>query len=175
MEKYSIEEAYMSAATENAHSLPHGIAHQPAKLAGLAFPILAAARETALLAGSSYAGDVTPQQAWELYSSGIAELVDVRTDKELSQIGYVLDAKHVEWLKSADMSKNSRFLYELGTLVNKNDIVLFLCRSGKRSVAAAQAATEAGYRNAFNVLEGFEGDGNPQQGWLNRGLPSAQY
>lgn len=47
----------------------------------------------------------------------------------------------------------------------------FMCRSGKLSVSAAQAATVAGYRNVFNVLEGFEGDGSRLRGWLNLRLP----
>ena len=72
------------------------------------------------------------------------------------------------------MSKNPHFLNELDSVVNKGNVVLFLCRSGKRSVAAAEAATEAGFRNAFNILEGFEGDGNPRLGWLNRRLPVTQ-
>jgi len=58
--------------------------------------------------------------------------------------------------------------------------VLFLCRSGKRSAAAAEVATKAGYRNAFNVLEGFEGEIDDRKhrgglgGWRRRGLPWIQ-
>lgn len=118
-----------------------------------------------------YAGDVTPQQAWTLYTAGIAELVNVRTARELQQIGYVPGAKHVEWLRGADMQQNPRFIHELNGEVEKEQVVLLLCRSGKRSVAAAQAATQAGFHHVFNVLEGFEGDGNTRRGWLRHGLP----
>jgi len=135
-----------------------------------AHEVLARAREAAGNIG--YAGEITPQQAWALFSSGIAELVDVRTARELQRVGFVPDAKHVEWLKGEDMQKNLRFITELNGKVDKNDVVLFLCRSGKRSVAAAQAATQAGFRHAFNVQEGFEGDGNPQRGWLHHDLPT---
>lgn len=134
--------------------------------------ILAAAREKAQQAGLQYAGDISPQNAWMLFSSGIAELVDVRTESELHHVGYVPGTKHVEWLKSEDLRKNLRFIRELISLTGKEDVVLFLCRSGKRSVVAAEAASQEGYRNAFNVLEGFEGDGNPQKGWLHLGLPA---
>lgn len=121
----------------------------------------------------NYAGDLTPQQAWALFSAGVAELVDVRTHRELKHVGRVPGTKHVEWLRDEDMQKNPHFLTELGGKVGKEDAVLLLCRSGKRSVAAAESATRAGFRNAFNVLEGFEGDGNPERGWLNHDLPIA--
>lgn len=164
----------MFIATGIAPDQPHGTAHTPSAVSVESHAVLAAARAAAQQAGLQYAGDVTPQQAWALFSSGIAELVDVRTERELQRVGYVPDAKHLEWLKGAEMLKNPRFIGELGAVAGKEDVVLFLCRSGKRSVAAAQAATDAGYRNAFNVLEGFEGDGSPQRGWLRHGLPSVQ-
>lgn len=119
-----------------------------------------------------YAGDIVPEQAWALFSEGIAELVDVRTFEELQCVGCVPSARHVEWIKGRDRQKNTRFLSELNEIAGKEDVLLFLCRSGIRSVAAAQAATQAGFPNAFNVLEGFEGDGSFQQGWLKRGLPT---
>jgi rhodanese-related sulfurtransferase len=64
--------------------------------------------------------------------------------------------------------------------VPRDQQVLFLCRSGVRSVAAAQAATQAGYRSAWNILQGFEGpiDGQKQRGriggWRSAGLPWQQ-
>jgi rhodanese-related sulfurtransferase len=169
----------MFIATEIAQSGPHGIARTPSEVSVESRAILAAAREKAQHAGLLYAGDVTPQKAWTLFSSGIAKLVDVRTTRELRNVGSVPDAHHqdvhhVEWLKDADMSQNAHFIRELEALASKGNVVLFLCRSGKRSVAAAEAATAAGFRNAFNILEGFEGTGDPQQGWLNRGLPALQ-
>ncbi|MFA6920824.1 MAG: rhodanese-like domain-containing protein [Gallionella sp.] len=136
--------------------------------------ILATVRKAAHRSELPHAGNVTPEQAWTLVSAGVAELIDVRTDNELLRTGHVPGAGHVEWLTGAGMSKNPRFISQLGSLVSKGNVVLFLCRSGKRSTAAAEAATGAGFRNAFNVLEGFEGDGNPKLGWLNRRLPSAQ-
>lgn len=160
----------MSVAIQRAREEQQGTAHALT----LSRSIIDAARERAQQAGLHYAGDVTPQEAWELFSSGIAGLVDVRTERELQRVGHVPDAWHVEWLKGSDMLKNTHFISELGSVVGKDDVVLFLCRSGKRSVAAAQTATQAGFKNVFNVLEGFEGDGHPQQGWLNRELPSAQ-
>ena len=57
---------------------------------------------------------------------------------------------------------------------------VFLCRSGGRSHETAAAAAQAGYRDAYNVLEGFEGDRdagghrNTTGGWRARGLPWSQ-
>lgn len=160
--------------TQNLHNKPRHIAQTLLETTTAFHTLLANAREAAQQAGLNYAGNVTPNEAWALFSSGIAKLVDVRTGRELSSAGYVPNAQHMEWLKGAEMLQNPRFLGELGAIASKDDVVLFLCRSGKRSVAAAEAAAGAGFRNTFNVLEGFEGDGNPQQGWLHRGLPSVQ-
>lgn len=159
---------------QNPHSKPRDIAQTLLRPATAFHMLLADAREAAQQAGLDYAGNITPNEAWALFSSGIAKLVDVRTGNELRHVGYVPGASHVEWLKGEKMLQNPRFLSELWAVASKDDVVLFLCRSGKRSVAAAEAATNAGFHNAFNVLEGFEGDGNPQQGWLHRGLPSVR-
>ncbi|BBJ00496.1 rhodanese [Ferrigenium kumadai] len=160
----------MSVATRSSHHETHSAVH--ALHGFVAESVFAAAREIAQEDGLRYAGDVTPQEAWALFSSGAAKLVDVRTARELQRVGRVPEASHVEWLTGAGMSQNPHFIDELESAIGTDDVVLFLCRSGKRSVAAAEAATYAGFRHAFNVLEGFEGDGSPRQGWLNHGLPS---
>ena len=54
--------------------------------------------------------------------------------------------------------------------------LVFLCRSGQRSIAAAEAATAAGW-SSYNVLEGFEGvpdryGERTVNGWKNSGLPT---
>jgi len=117
----------------------------------------------------SYAGDLTPRQAWDLLQSDEnALLVDVRTQGEWDQIG-VPDADalggraaFVEWVTPT--GPNPTFLDELagaGLQAGDGRTVVFLCRSGVRSVAAAVAATAAGYGPAYNVLQGFEGDIGP--------------
>ena len=145
-----------------------------------AHPILARARERAPTSKPVYAGNVTPQEAWELVSSHVAVLVDVRTAEERQFVGRVPDSIHVPWLTGANLQRNPRFVRELETKVRRDDVVLLLCRSGARSVAAAQALTEARFRNAFNILEGFEGElddlhqrGN-HSGWRFRRLPWSQ-
>jgi len=137
-------------------------------------------RAQAVANGSSYAGSVLPELAWKLFEAGQALLVDVRSPEELSYVGRVPGATHLAWATGTAQVRNPRFLRELESKVPKDATVLFLCRSGKRSAAAAEAATKAGYRNAFNVFEGFEGEIDDRKhrgrlgGWRHRGLPWVQ-
>lgn len=161
------------------------IADAPQALAseGLALPpspILANARHRAERDQLPYAGSVTPQDAWALFQAGDAVLVDVRTAEERKFVGQVPDTKHVAWMTGLSLSRNPRFTKELENKAGKEEVILLLCRSGKRSAAAAETATKAGFRNVFNILEGFEGDLDEQQrrgafnGWRHAGLPWVQ-
>ena len=142
--------------------------------------ILERSRERGLSSVLRFAGEVTPDEAWELFEAGAAEIVDVRTAEELTFVGRVPDAIHVPWATGLSMNRNPRFVRELEAKVRKDAIVLFLCRSAKRSAAAAEIATKAGFAHAYNVLEGFEGDLDEQRrrgtlaGWRLRGLPWVQ-
>lgn len=135
---------------------------------------------TAAEIDSGYAGGVTPAEAWQLFTSGDAVLVDVRTGEERKFVGHVPDTLHVAWATGTALTRNPRFVRELENKVKKDQIVLFLCRSGKRSAEAAKAATKAGFQNAFNVLEGFEGEITEQKqrgqlgGWRFHQLPWVQ-
>jgi rhodanese-related sulfurtransferase len=109
-----------------------------------------------------------------------ARLVDVRTKPELQYVGAVPGALAVEWQTYPGNKPNAEFLAELAAAVPKDTPVMFLCRSGARSHAAAEAATRAGWKETYNVLQGFEGDkdGNGQRnsvnGWRKAGLPWTQ-
>ena len=126
-----------------------------------------------------YAGDVSPQLAYQWWQSGQAVLVDVRTDAERAWVGFVPDAVAVAWKQWPGMGMNAHFDEELKAAVPPGKKVVLLCRSGVRSVAAAQRATELGLE-AYNSLEGFEGDPDQharrgyQGGWRFRGLPWRQ-
>ena len=108
--------------------------------------------------GLPFAGSVPPAQAWALFESGRAVLVDVRSNEERKFVGYVPQSLHVAWATGTALTRNPRFVRELEAKAAKDDVLLFLCRSGKRSALAAEAATKAGFTSAFNVAEGFEGD-----------------
>jgi len=140
--------------------------------------LLRLARQRAQVLGKPYAGDLTPPEAWALFKSGAALLVDVRTAEELQFIGRVADAPHVAWKSGPEMSQNLNFVQEIVAVAPKETVLLLLCRSGVRSVAAAVELTQAGYAHAFNILEGFEGEMDGEQrrgtinGWRFHGLPS---
>ena len=114
----------------------------------------------------SYAGDITPLQAWKLLSDNPeAVLVDCRTDAEWRFVGVPdisglgRDVVYVEWNTSTGRH-NESFVDELlaaaGVTPGERPVV-FLCRSGNRSIGAAEAATAAGIAPSYNVLDGFEG------------------
>ncbi|HEX6591327.1 MAG TPA: rhodanese-like domain-containing protein [Moraxellaceae bacterium] len=142
--------------------------------------LLEKAREAARADDLTYAGGVPPVDAWSLVQAGAAVLVDVRTGEERKFVGQVPDTLHVAWATGTSLNRNPRFVKELEAKVKKDAVVLFLCRSGKRSALAAEAAAKAGFSNAFNVLEGFEGELNAKQqrgdtgGWRHAGLPWTQ-
>jgi len=135
-------------------------------------------------------GEVLPTDAWAILGTEkSARLIDVRTQAEwvfvgapdLSELGHTLIG--VEWASFPGMSKNQRFVdavaEELGG--NAPGKLLFLCRSGVRSLHAARAVAawylERGQTvECLNVAEGFEGDLDGQgrrgirNGWKYRGL-----
>lgn len=169
--------------TTTASSSPRSPAHFAQSGAGEAdslspLPaILADARRLAGQEGLPFAGSVSPEEAWALVQAGAATLVDVRTGEERKFVGQVPDTLHVAWATGTSLNRNPRFVKELEAKVRKDQAVLLLCRSGKRSALAAEAATKAGFSLVFNVREGFEGELNEdgqrgsQDGWRFRRLP----
>ena len=143
-------------------------------------PVLEAATREARAAGLPYAGSVSPVEAWRLVESGRAVLVDVRSAEERKFVGYVPESIHVAWATGTSLTRNPRFLRELEARVPKDAVVLLLCRSGKRSALAAEAAARIGFTGAFNVSEGFEGDLDDRHqrgqrgGWRVHGLKWVQ-
>jgi sulfur dioxygenase len=128
---------------------------------------------------AGYAGDVSPQLAWQWVESGNAVLVDVRTDAEREWVGFVPGAVAAAWKQWPGMALDPKFDATVRQAAAEGKKLVMLCRSGVRSVAAAKRATELGLE-AFNILEGFEGDpdahaqrGN-RGGWRMRGLPWRQ-
>ena len=126
-----------------------------------------------------YAGDVSPALAWQWMQSGQAVLVDVRTDAERAWVGEVPGAVAVAWKQWPGMALNPQFDAQIQAAVPPGRKALLLCRSGVRSIAAAQRATALGLE-AWNVLEGFEGDPDEHAhrgrvgGWRFHGLPWRQ-
>ena len=137
------------------------------------------AKERGLKMRLPYAGALLPDEAHALMQKG-AKLVDVRTDAELHYVGSVPGSEAIEWNTYPEGQRNPAFLEQLAEVVRKDEPVMFLCRSGVRSHHAAIAATQAGWTEAYNVLEGFEGDKNANGqrnvsgGWKFARLPWIQ-
>jgi|SRR5450830_817661 len=142
--------------------------------------ILERARERG--AGLPYAGAVTPQEALQLLQENPnVRLIDVRTNAERDWVGRVVipEAQHgaVQWSTYPGGVPNPDFVAQLASQASPDDVLLFLCRSGVRSRHAARLATENGYANSFDILEGFEGDKDAEGhrktvgGWCKAGLP----
>ena len=135
----------------------------------------------------SYAGDITPEEAWKLLSENPdAVLVDCRTDAEWRFVGVPdlsslhRDTVFIEWNRT-DGSRNTDFVDDLlaAGIAPGDRPVAFLCRSGNRSIGAAEAATEAGIGPSYNILDGFEGNLDEDKhrggtGWKAVGLPWTQ-
>jgi len=128
---------------------------------------------------AGYAGDISPALAWRWVQAGDAVLVDVRTDAEREWVGFVPSAQTLAWKQWPGMALNQNFDKCIQQLGSEGRKLLLLCRSGVRSIAAAQRATELGFK-AYNILEGFEGNPDAQShrgqsgGWKFCGLPWRQ-
>ncbi|RJG05586.1 rhodanese-like domain-containing protein [Noviherbaspirillum cavernae] len=144
--------------------------------------ILSTARQRGTENKLPYAGAITPTEAHALLQHNPnARLIDVRTNAERDWVGRVAvpESQHaaVQWNVYPGGTPNPEFLAQLAQVAGKDNVLLFLCRSGVRSRHAAKLATENGYANCFDILEGFEGDKDAQghrktvSGWCKAGLP----
>lgn len=143
--------------------------------------ILSRAQQRGKEMNLSYAGALLPDEAYQLSQlAPSAKLVDVRSRAEFDFVGVIPDTVLIEWASYPGMRNNPNFMAELEQQVDKEALVMFICRSGARSHHAAVAATKAGYTDCYNVLEGFEGDldneghRNVLNGWRACGLPWEQ-
>lgn len=144
--------------------------------------IFALARERVQTGGLPYAGAVTPQEAYALLQQDAhIKLIDVRTQAERDWVGKVAinENQHgaVQWSTWPGGVINPDFMAQLAQQAEPDQVCLFLCRSGVRSRHAAKLATEHGFSQCFDILQGFEGDkdgaGHRKMvgGWCHAGLP----
>jgi rhodanese-related sulfurtransferase len=130
----------------------------------------------------TYAGAFTPAETLELLQlDPRVRLVDVRTRAELDWVGRpAVDAAqfaHIEWIRYPGSVPNNEFIQQLRQIASPETPVVFMCRSAARSKLAAVAAQKEGFEQAYDLLEGFEGDKDGQghrktvSGWCFRGLP----
>ena len=135
-----------------------------------------------------YAGDITSIEAWKILKNDKSSLlIDVRSEAEWAYVGVAdlvsinKEAATIEWKSFPNMTINPNFVNQVQKICISPEVIIFsLCRSGQRSIATSRALTEAGFKNCYNVLEGFEGDkDNKEQrgqsgGWKFYGLPWKQ-
>jgi rhodanese-related sulfurtransferase len=139
--------------------------------------VLARAAERGQIKGLKYAGEIMPVEAHRLAGEAGAKIIDVRTPVEYASIGHIPGTPLVEWKRLPSGEASAEFLDPLLKQYARDDMLLFLCRSGVRSHWAAEAATRAGFMCAYNILEGFEGDADASGqrgnlgGWRKAGLP----
>ena len=131
--------------------------------------------------------EVSPQEAWKMLKEmPRTKLVDVRTVPEWLYVGLpeIVATKRallqISWHVFPDMTMNVAFIQDLKRAASSDDVLLFVCRSGGRSLAAARAAKEAGLKQSYSIRGGFEGPIDAQghrgniQGWKCAGLPWRQ-
>lgn len=143
--------------------------------------ILQAAQQRGKEMNLPYEGALFPDEAYEILQSAPgAKLVDVRSRAELDWVGRAPDAAEIEWATYPGMKPNPHFITQLEQQIDKEALVIFICRSGIRSHSAATVATQVGFNDCYNVLEGFEGEKNAEGhrntlgGWRVAGLPWEQ-
>ena len=129
----------------------------------------------------AYEGALMPDEAYEILQTAPgAKLVDVRSRAELDFVGRIPGAIEIELLTYPGMKPNMNFMAAIEQQVDKESLVMFICRSGARSHQAAQVATQAGWPDCYNVIAGFEGDANAKKhrgilnGWKVLNLPWEQ-
>jgi rhodanese-related sulfurtransferase len=134
--------------------------------------------------------EISPQQAWEiLEEEPQAVLLDVRTSMEYEYVGHPLNALHIPWMDAPDWNIDTEFVNKVRQALAKrigpeqeleSIAILAICRSGKRSQAAAEELARQGFENLYNIEDGFEGDldnnkrRNTINGWRVADLPWEQ-
>ena len=137
---------------------------------------------------------VTAKEAYEMWlaDKNRIKILDVRTPEEYIFIGHAPMAQNIPFQlfnykmavrnKGPLMKANSNFIAEVVQKFKKSDTVLVICRSGNRSAAAVNAMATAGFKSAYSITDGFEGDrvrdpSSPfygkrvKNGWRNSGVP----
>jgi rhodanese-related sulfurtransferase len=113
---------------------------------------------------------VTAAEAYEMWMSAPdkVKVIDVRTPEEYAFVGHPEMSWNIPLAFVTYQRKDGRFEY--GSRMNPNfvahvlevaaptDILLVTCRSGHRSAMAVNALAAAGFKNAYNIVDGVEGD-----------------
>lgn len=100
----------------------------------------------------------------KLTASGVP-VVDVRTESEWKESGVVAGSRLFTFFDAAGRSDPPAWLAQIKTVAKPDQPVIVMCRSGRRSLAAAQyLSDQAGYKTVYNLAKGMNG-------WLGEGRP----
>jgi len=125
---------------------------------------------------------ISPTQAHEILSSNSqAVLIDTRTYLEYSFVGHPIGAVHVPLKRPPNWEAFPDFVEQVEKHISSKSIpIILMCRSGARSMDAAQLLEQAGFQTLYNMDEGFEGDKDSDNhrgtlgGWRFHKLPWEQ-
>jgi rhodanese-related sulfurtransferase len=128
-----------------------------------------------VFSGFTFADDdkkITPEEAFKMIQKPSTYLIDVRSIAEYVFVGHPEMAYSIPLLfwseQDQRMVPNSNFIEDIRKRFKETDVLVFICRSGKRSLKAAQMAQKAGFSDFYNVGEGIEGE-KDEQGYRTRG------
>jgi rhodanese-related sulfurtransferase len=137
---------------------------------------------------------VTAKEAYAMWKDepGRINIIDVRIPEEYIFVGHAAMARNIpvgfvryQWNTQKNepaFVPNAGFIPAVQNHYSPGDILLLICRSGGRSALAVEALVKAGFSNAYNIIDGVEGDmiDDPdsayhqkrmKNGWKNSGLP----
>jgi rhodanese-related sulfurtransferase len=96
------------------------------------------------------------------------KVIDVRTPEEYAFIGHPemawnIPLAFVTYQRKGGKTEygpkwNSDFVDEVKKIAGPTDTLLLFCRSGDRSAMAVNKLAAAGFKNAYTIIDGFEGD-----------------
>jgi len=113
--------------------------------------------------------NITAQETFDLLKTeDNSFLVDVRTEAEWNSVGYPdLSNLNKNLIKITWSQDEVKFAKELeNSITDREAKIIFICKAGMRSAAAANAAMSAGYHHCYNLVGGFE-----MGGWKANNLP----
>lgn len=126
---------------------------------------------------------LTPTQTWAfIQETPDAIFVDIRMEIESMYVGRPPKAINIPWYEYPDFeTRPAAFAAAVqNEVINKDQAVILICRSGSRTLDAGEALMHAGFTNLINVVNGFEGDLDANDhrstvnGWRHAGLPWEQ-
>jgi rhodanese-related sulfurtransferase len=135
------------------------------------------------LGNLNYGGEISATDSWQLLQdNGNAVFVDVRTPQELINPGRPdlsrlnKQSINIPWKLPETFAVNPDFAAQLEVRLaeygsDKSQPIIFMCKSGGRSLDAAVNMTALGYSNCLNLSDGFVGAPGSTSSWMACGLP----